>query len=473
MIKRGYILFLLLTVSLLHAKALEVCSVEAGSVSSLIDDKTVTSLVLSGEIDARDLQFIASQLSNLQHLDMSEAKVMAYSYMDSSSGETIEYVEDEFPAYCFFAEEGLASVVLPNTLKSIGEAAFAGCSQLLQVKMPQNLLTVGDYAFCGCMSLQSVNMPSELLKIGERAFGDCFALKELDLSGIKGDCLLGEYVFADCVSLEMVKFGPNITAVPTGAFAGCENLSSLQFGEKSSLSSVGNSAFASTALRSFNFSSLYEIGEWAFASVQLQEISLPASLTCLQEGSFFYSKAFTRVSVPEGVSEIGAYVFNGCSAIERVTLPSTLTFLGSQAFEDNSSLTSMMVKAAEAPELGDRVFAGVNQSDATLIVPESSMILYQNAPQWCEFKIDSIQSSVDNVQLTDVKVYFDGAILCADASETISRLNVYNTMGVNVASIVVDDMQARLHMHEYFAPFYVVEVRTTRGETKVVKLIRQ
>ena len=87
----------------------------------------------------------------------------------SNGGKT--YIVERIGANAF-DEPGLLSVVLPNTIKSIGWGAF-GSSSLESIELPIGLELIGGYAFYGCKSLKYVYFPPSPLELGDLCFSDC------------------------------------------------------------------------------------------------------------------------------------------------------------------------------------------------------------------------------------------------------------------------------------------------------------
>lgn len=71
---------------------------------------------------------------------------------------------------------GLTSVVIPNSVTSIGGRIFEGCIGLTSVTLPNSVPTIGIWAFEGCSSLTSINIPSSVKTIEELAFQNCGSL---------------------------------------------------------------------------------------------------------------------------------------------------------------------------------------------------------------------------------------------------------------------------------------------------------
>ena len=70
-----------------------------------------------------------------------------------------------------FYDAKLRTVTLPNSLRAIGQSAFAGCKNLTDVALPEGLEVIKDAAFRDCESLAELTLPSTLLEVGARAFG--------------------------------------------------------------------------------------------------------------------------------------------------------------------------------------------------------------------------------------------------------------------------------------------------------------
>ena len=70
-----------------------------------------------------------------------------------------------------FYDAQLRTVTLPNSLRAIGQSAFAGCKTLTDVALPEGLEVIKDTAFRDCESLAELTLPSTLLEVGARAFG--------------------------------------------------------------------------------------------------------------------------------------------------------------------------------------------------------------------------------------------------------------------------------------------------------------
>jgi hypothetical protein len=116
---------------------------------------------------------------------------------------------------------GLTSVTIPNSVTSIEENAFYGCSDLTSVSIPNSVTSIGSQAFSWCQSLTSITIPESLKSIGEYAFYGCPATTVTNLAQTPQEIsyeIFSEYgtlhVRKGCkAAYEAVEFWKNFTIV--------------------------------------------------------------------------------------------------------------------------------------------------------------------------------------------------------------------------------------------------------------------
>ena len=140
------------------------------------------------------------------------------------------------------------SYAIPNSVKSIGENAFARCTVLTSVAIPNGVTSIPYGAFEGCTGLTSVSIGNSVKSIEADAFLGCVSLKSVTIPN----------------SVEVIEGGNDYNT--GGAFAGCEGLTSITFGN--SVKSIGSEAFrACSGLKSVTLpKSIEYVGLQAFAA---------------------------------------------------------------------------------------------------------------------------------------------------------------------------------------------------------------
>lgn len=95
-----------------------------------------------------------------------------------------------------FAGSDAATVILPDSLETIGDSAFSGCTSLRGIFLPQGVTTIGPNAFAGCSSLEAICVPGTVQEIGSRAFFACSDLRFVFYAGyIQGwNTLYAEFI---------------------------------------------------------------------------------------------------------------------------------------------------------------------------------------------------------------------------------------------------------------------------------------
>ena len=186
---------------------------------------------------------------------------------------------------CPSSREG--TVVIPNSVTSIGAGVFYDCSSLTSITIPGSVTSIGDSAFCGCRNLTSITIPGDIVSIGDEAFFCCSNLKKV--------------YSASLVSwLEIVFFGHGSNPCCYGA-------------------------------------ELYFNGEIA------NDIVLPDGITNINSRAFQGCSSLTSVTIPNSVKNIGFCAFSDCSSLTSITIPNSVTSIDDLAFYNCSSLNDVFI----------------------------------------------------------------------------------------------------------------------------------
>ena len=399
----------LLTAAWTQAMALQVNN-NAGSLAQQVTDLTVSDLTITGSMDARDFYFIATQLPALRTLDLSAVNVVAYSAPSPLIAGNTEFRANELPQFALF-DLPLTRVELPASLKTIGRAALSK-TQLSAITFPAQLDSIADYALSACPRLTEVSVPATVRAMGKGVFSRCDKLTSVALSPAQA-MVVPEDAFLDCAALNAVSLGTNVTVIGAHAFAGCTALKNVNVATSSTLAAVEEGAFAGSGLTTIDFlrnGQVSRLGQWAFANAALVAANVPASVTTLGDGAFFYNTSLTGVTlpsldevphyllagsgkvstgevIPESTKRIGDYAFYNWDATTFV-IPSGVNYIGTRAMAGMTSLTQLETRAATVPALGENVWEGVNQASVRLLVPDGTAANYKAAEQWKQFNID-------------------------------------------------------------------------------------
>ncbi|MBR1676948.1 MAG: leucine-rich repeat protein [Clostridia bacterium] len=318
-----------------------------------------------------------------------------------------------------------------------------------------SLALIGTYAFNGCTKLTSVDLPSQNINIGNYAFADSgingdlvvpanvtlgthvFLRTDIESVTIKNGATLtaSNYAFAETPIKSVVIEGTNAGAVNYGLYptTSLTSTSSYNFESDKYISganylsngawfykcyqleevtlndattAIGNMLFAGcTSLKAIDLpASLTKIGNCAFANSGIESIEIPAGVTSLANASgtsytastygamFYQCESLKEISLPKGLVNIGAYTFDGCTALEKITyegapeaaageevdpvrIPASVIRVGNYAFRD-TGFKKITLPAKSWTTVGTYIFA--NSALEELVVPEGYTTLPAN-----------------------------------------------------------------------------------------------
>ena len=237
-----------------------------------------------------------------------------------------------------FQNCGMTNVLLPNSVTSIGDEAFAWCGQLASITLPNRVTSIGERAFYGCHYMESIHMPDGVTSIGKSAFEGCRDLTDIRIP--KGLTQIGDRAFYYCSYLTGdIKIPDKVKTIGAKAFAGCYNLTGI---------AIGN---GTTAIGSEAFYDCYNI---------------------------------TSVTIGKHVTSIGSGTFFRCSNLNSIKIPEEVTVIGYWAFCDCDSLVNIYCKPTVPPTLGRGAFNYIDSS-AKIYVPAASVEAYKTAKGWSEY----------------------------------------------------------------------------------------
>lgn len=124
------------------------------------------------------------------------------------------------------AEGGLASITFNSKLETIGEGAFQGCS-LVSVNVPDSVTSLGEAAFADNKKLRSATLSKNISGISTFTFYGCSALETVNIQ--EGPWFIGEYVFKNC-AFTSIKIPDSVQSIGAYAFDSCANLKSVDMG---------------------------------------------------------------------------------------------------------------------------------------------------------------------------------------------------------------------------------------------------
>lgn len=114
--------------------------------------------------------------------------------------------------------DGAIAVSIGGTVAEIGDYAFSGCIRLTSIVIPDSVKRIGERAFYACVALQDVTLGNGVAEIGDGAFLSCLSLTSVNIPESVGK--VGKEAFSCCVSLNAVTVPAGVTSIGAGAFGG-------------------------------------------------------------------------------------------------------------------------------------------------------------------------------------------------------------------------------------------------------------
>lgn len=119
------------------------------------------------------------------------------------------------------------SVIFPQSVTKINSYAFKDNHHVKILNIPDTITSIEDSSFSGCSSLTSVTFEegSQLTSIGDYAFYNCSRLTSITIP--EGVTSIGEDAFKNCSRLTSITIPNSVTSIGKGAFSGCSSLESI------------------------------------------------------------------------------------------------------------------------------------------------------------------------------------------------------------------------------------------------------
>ena len=308
----------------------------------------------------------------------------------------------------------VTSYTVPSFITEIGDYAFQKHESLRSITFHSGMKKIGNYAFYECLELSSINIPYGC-QLGKGSFGACEYTSSITLGG--GQTEIPDYCFFDTDAVRTITLHEGIETIGAYAFnysgitsmtlpstvksigynsfSYCPNLTSITIDD--ALEFVGERAFGMLAITSIDLKNVKEIGAFAFQSctslasvkidhveklgataffgcTSLKNISLPESLTYMDNTVFFNCKGLTALTIPANVNSIGWGLLVGTYA-----LPEVIVAEGNEYFTaiDGCLYDKDVTKLYAVP---------CGKSDSTLVIPESVVTIGEQSVRYARVK---------------------------------------------------------------------------------------
>lgn len=289
------------------------------SMQTLIHDKTLTNIDISGVVDIGRQAFLNNP--NL---------------IDVVFPDTIIYIRKEAFRMC----GAIKNVNLPNNLQFLGEGTYRDCTGLRTFISGTNLTVLPDNTFNNCYFLNSIVTGAPLQKLGKYCFLTCSSLTSFEqavsCTEIKEGC------FQQCTFLSRVRLNHRLAVIDDYIFYGCNQLRN---------SSVDGSLLTfskSDGTDNFNVDepdergSYTKIGKYAFSGTAILRFTVSPYLSLIDEYAFFGASNLVTINLYSSLlTRIESNAFRFCVNLRNIVIPPTVTFMGVNSLYGCISLSEL------------------------------------------------------------------------------------------------------------------------------------
>ncbi|MCQ2449859.1 MAG: leucine-rich repeat domain-containing protein, partial [Clostridia bacterium] len=251
-----------------------------------------------------------------------------------SFGDSVENIpEDLFYVSDSSYRPNVKSVIIGNSVTTIGSSAFYECYNLTSITIPDSVTSIGDYAFEDCTGLTGVyindvaawcNISFDSYSANPLRYAYNLYLNDelvTDLVIPQSVTEIKKYAFFYCTSLTSVTIPDSVTTIGNSAFEDCTGLTSITIPE--SVTTIGYDAFSGcTGLTEVYIT---DVAAWCNISFGYKPLYYAHNL-------YLNGELVTDLVIPQGVTEIKDYVFDNCTSLTSVTIPDSVTTIGGYAF---------------------------------------------------------------------------------------------------------------------------------------------
>lgn len=248
----------------------------------------------------------------------------------TGSGAMGDYACEKNPLWNY--RSYIKSVTIVDTVNSVGRNVFRGCTNLVDIDLGCGITEIHESAFEACNRLEEIVIPDGVTFIGYGAFYGCDSLTEIvipdSVISIDGDA------FADCSNLTSIVIGCGVTSIGIWEFDRCTKLNRVTTSDPDAWLHI---SFAGERANPLHYAHALYVGDDL-----LTDLVIPNTVTDISQYAFDGCTSITSVYIPQSVKSIGQYAFNSMSGLK------TVRYAGSQAdwlkiniASGNDSLTNL------------------------------------------------------------------------------------------------------------------------------------
>lgn len=414
----------------------------SGETTTATDAATSTTTTTRPIMDALQYDIVGDEVTICSFAWLNESVV---TIPDTIEGKPVTKIGEYAFQYCYADE-----VILPKTVREIGDYSFMGCEYLQSMTIPEDCEYIGFSAFEDCYCLSNIVIPETVAEIGYCAFrstpfiqqitDDFIILGDGILYAYQGDVSVTDvtvpdtaktisyYAFADQRSIQSITIPDSVTQILDGAFDNCEQLGSIHapatlenlqqdalintkwFQQyQDDFVTLGNIlvAYRGDALEVTVPDSVNIIGHSAFeGNPYITTVHLPASITEIRKAAFFKCTSLQVVTTADSIVRIDEMAFQFCRTLQFINIGSKLESIGAQAFVACDALEELTLPATVI-SVGEKALGYQYDISTETFHKATSFTLYSNADSVIQYGKDeavAVKPYTDEITMTTPQI---------------------------------------------------------------------
>lgn len=273
--------------------------------------------------------------------------------------------------YAFYGNTSLISIMIPNSVKYIGQSAFDDCSGLERVYITDMS------AWCNISFFSKLNyyQTSNPLYYAHNLYLNGELVTNLVIPN--GVTSINNHAFYGCTSLTSVTVPDSVTRINMGAFENCSNLKNIYITDIMAWCNIEFENYYSIKPNPlYSAHNLYLNGEL------VTNLVIPDGVVSVNNYAFYYCTGLTSITIPDSVTSIDNNAFTRCDKLETITFGNGMTKIQSQLFESNSKIKKIYIPKsitiiynnafAKANNITDIYYGGTEEEWKNVVIQHSN-----------------------------------------------------------------------------------------------------
>lgn len=357
-----------------------------------------------------------------------------------------------------------STVVFGDNVTEIGEYAFSN-SSLEELVIPNTVTSIGDQAFADCSQLINVTIPSTVKKLGKQIFyrsGTGTLSIDLDLPDYDNS----SYSPFCGANFSTIHIGNNVTSLGDYAFYDCQNVTNIDF--PNSITHIGDNVFTLAKPTSPVYNSVIfakmpkeysgeyiipdgikEISSFAFSGCSnITSVKIPATVTAIGESAFYNCTSLQSVNIPDGVESVGPNAFYNCYKIKDPLFSSTVFINMPTSFTGEYEIPEGIKEISEVAFSNCRSLTSVK-------IPRSVNIIGQKAFYFCD-NLSSVSIGEGITEIGDFAFYYCSKLSSFTLPESVNKVGVSAFLGCSGINNIISNSTVFAYMSKKYSGDYVM-----------------